>query len=688
MSAPPPGASHRAECAPAQRSHFSHPSPTEPSPEHALHGLQSALRPRPERSQTPDRKARERRLPGRGLGRRSPPRAPAPRLRSGSSASGVAACAGTELPLPRPGGTPSGSGLGGGSRGHGGGARGGAGGEPHPGRAAALLLPPQPGWGCGPGCLRWLPASRPAGSRERSEARSLFPGNAYPAVRPSFPQPAWPPGASDTLGERPCARGSAGGAVLSSACCSRATAVGSMRDYDEVTTFLGEWGPFQRLIFFLLSASIIPNGFNGMSVVFLAATPEHRCRVPDAANLSRAWRNHSIPLRLQDGREVPHSCRRYRLAAIANFSALGLEPGRDVDLEQLEQESCLDGWEFSQDIYQSTIVTEVWQEEHPLCNHGCADWLQLPADFLHQLGDVYCVICHRWHGPDLQLCGGLHSRFIPESPRWLISQRRFREAENIIQKAAKMNNIAAPVVIFDPMELQELKLQSQQKVFILDLFRTRNIATITIMSLLLWMLTSVGYFALSLNAPNLHGDAYLNCFLSALIEVPAYITAWLLLRTLPRRYIIAGVLFLGGGVLLLIQMVPADYNFLSIGLVMLGKFGITSAFSMLYVFTAELYPTLVRNMAVGVTSMASRVGSIIAPYFVYLGAYNRVLPYIVMGSLTVFIGIITLFFPESFGMTLPETLEQMQKVKGFRFRKRTRDSVEKEENPKVLITSF
>lgn len=45
------------------------------------------------------------------------------------------------------------------------------------------------------------------------------------------------------------------------------------------------------------------------------------------------------------------------------------------------------------------------------------------------------------------------------------------------------------------------------------------------------------------------------------------------------------------------------------------------------------------------------------------GAYNRVLPYILMGSLTVLIGIITLLFPESFGMTLPETLEQMQKMK-------------------------
>lgn len=138
-----------------------------------------------------------------------------------------------------------------------------------------------------------------------------------------------------------------------------------MRDYDEVTAFLGEWGRFQRLIFFLLSASIIPNGFNGMSAVFLTATPEHRCRVPDTVNLSRAWRNHSVPRRLQDGREVPHNCRRYRLAAIANFSALGLEPGRDVDLEQLEQESCLDGWEFSQDVYLSTIVTEVGASPAP-----------------------------------------------------------------------------------------------------------------------------------------------------------------------------------------------------------------------------------------------------------------------------------------------------------------------------------
>ncbi|XP_066887715.1 solute carrier family 22 member 4 isoform X2 [Kogia breviceps] len=477
-----------------------------------------------------------------------------------------------------------------------------------------------------------------------------------------------------------------------------------MQDYDEVTSFLGEWGLFQRLIFFLLSASIIPNGFNGMSVVFLAGTPEHHCRVPDTANLSSVWRNHSLPLQLQDGREVPHSCRRYRLATIVNFSALGLEPGRDVDLEQLEQEGCLDGWEFSQDIYLSTIVTEwtlVCEDDWktPLTTSLFFVGVLLGSFVSGQLSDrfgrktiLFATMAVQTSFSFLQIFSINWEMFtmlfvivgMGQISNYVVA---FILGTEILGKSVRIIFSTLGVCTFFAVGYMLLPLFAY---FIRD-WRMLLLA-LTVPGVLCfplwWMITSVGYFALSLNTPNLHGDAYLNCFFSALIEVPAYIIAWLLLRTLPRRYVIAGVLFLGGGVLLSIQLVPADYNFLSIGLAMLGKFGITSAFSMLYVFTAELYPTLVRNMAVGVTSMASRVGSIIAPYFVYLGAYNRVLPYILMGSLTILIGIITLLLPESFGMTLPETLEQMQKVKGFRYRKKTKDSMEKEENPKVLITSF
>ncbi|XP_062976773.1 solute carrier family 22 member 4 [Elgaria multicarinata webbii] len=555
-----------------------------------------------------------------------------------------------------------------------------------------------------------------------------------------------------------------------------------MRDYDDIIAFLGEWGPFQRLIFFLLSASIIPNGFNGMSAVFLAGTPEHHCLVPGDANLSAEWLNASIPLEVRDGRQVPSRCRRYRLEALRNFSAANLEPGRDVNLSQVEQEKCLDGWEYSRDPYTSTIVSE-WnlvcdddwktplttslffvgvllgsfisgqlsdrfgrkailfatmgvQTGFSFLQIFSTSWEMFTVLFVivgmgqisnyvvafilgteilgksvriifstlgvciffaigYMLLPLFAYFIRDWRMLLLALtvpgvCCVPLWWLIPESPRWLISQARFEEAEIIIRKAAKMNGIPAPALLLDPREVEDFKAKQQQGM-LLDLFRTRNIAIITVMFLLLWMFTSIGYFGLSLNTPNLHGDAYLNCFLSAVIEVPAYVIAWLLLRTIPRRYSISGTLFLGGGIILFIQLVPPNLHILSVILVMLGKFGITSAFSMLYVYTAEIYPTIIRNMAVGATSTSSRVGSVIAPYFVYLGAYDRFLPYILMGSLTVLVGILTLFLPESFGNPLPETFEEMLQVKGFRNRKHSYkigNSKQNELNTKNMRTSF
>ncbi|XP_077183014.1 organic cation/carnitine transporter 2-like isoform X2 [Paroedura picta] len=489
-----------------------------------------------------------------------------------------------------------------------------------------------------------------------------------------------------------------------------------MYDYEQVTAFLGEWGPFQRIIFFLLSASIIPNGFNGLSAVFLADTPEHWCRVP--ANLTSEWLNASIPLEMRGGRQVPSRCRRYRLEALANFSALHLLPGRDVNLSQVEQEKCLDGWEYSRDPYLSTIVTE-WnlvcdndwksplsislffvgvligsfvsgllsdkfgrknvlfatmgvQTGFSFLQVFSTSWEMFTALFLivgmgqisnyvaafvlgaeilgktvriiyctlgvcifYALGYMLLPLCayfiRDWRTLllILTLPGVLYVPlwwFIPESPRWLLSQGRIQEAEAIIQKAAKKNGVLAPDIVFDPVELPDLNSQNQQSFSILDLVRTRNIRCVTIMSVIIWMVISIGYFGLSLDTPNLHGNIYLNCFFSALIEVPAYTISWLLLQHLPRRYSMAGVLFLGGCVLLFIQLVPAHLHVVSIILVMIGKFGITASFSIVYVYTAELYPTVVRNMGVGASSMASRFGSILSPYFVYLELNLKIHP--------------------------------------------------------------
>lgn len=130
-----------------------------------------------------------------------------------------------------------------------------------------------------------------------------------------------------------------------------------MYDYDSSIAFLGEWGLFQKQVFYLLSLTTIPNGLSGPSVVFLAATPHHRCLIPAHANLTSEWRNSSIPL--EGGFGAPSQCSRYRLEDIVSFSAEGLRPGVDVNLSDVATESCLDGWEYERNIYTSTVVSEV-----------------------------------------------------------------------------------------------------------------------------------------------------------------------------------------------------------------------------------------------------------------------------------------------------------------------------------------
>jgi len=45
-----------------------------------------------------------------------------------------------------------------------------------------------------------------------------------------------------------------------------------------------------------------------------------------------------------------------------------------------------------------------------------------------------------------------------------------------------------------------------------------------------------------------------------------------------------------------------------------SKLAIAGCFNVIYVYTCEIFPTSLRTVAVGVTSLAARIGSIIAPF--------------------------------------------------------------------------
>merc|ERR1719225_1521791 len=180
-----------------------------------------------------------------------------------------------------------------------------------------------------------------------------------------------------------------------------------------------------------------------------------------------------------------------------------------------------------------------------------------------------------------------------------------------------------------------------------------------------WLIVAMVYYGLSFNTKNLGGDRYVSSFVSGFVEVPAVVVILPALSRFGRRLCYCGS-FVGGGVccliVALITFISPDAIWFPLAIAMTGKFLISMTFAIAYLYTAELFPTKVRNLAVGLASTFARIGSISAPYIVdLLGSVHAGIPVVIFGAFSTSAGLLALMLPETLNRKLPESVAEVER---------------------------
>ncbi|XP_028515060.1 solute carrier family 22 member 16-like [Exaiptasia diaphana] len=88
-------------------------------------------------------------------------------------------------------------------------------------------------------------------------------------------------------------------------------------------------------------------------------------------------------------------------------------------------------------------------------------------------------------------------------------------------------------------------------------------------------------------------------------------------------------------------------------------------FTLIYLFTTELFPTVIRNISLGMGSTTARIGAIVAPFFVMMAQLpniSLIVPLCLFGGLAMAAALLSLMLPETLFKNMEQTVEEAEKV--------------------------
>ncbi|MFZ1086104.1 MAG: MFS transporter [Terracidiphilus sp.] len=216
-------------------------------------------------------------------------------------------------------------------------------------------------------------------------------------------------------------------------------------------------------------------------------------------------------------------------------------------------------------------------------------------------------------------------RTIPELPRWLVDHGDYLEAEETmldIERKVEGYLVAKGKKLPPPERTEAKKGDPRARWTVGDLW-TKRYRRSTIMLWSLWFFALLGYYGLTTWLSALLQQSGYSVtrsveytLLISLAGIPGFIIASWLIELVGRRTLCVVTLLGGAGSAYLYGTASDLHHLIGFGLIM--QFFLFAMWSVLYAYTAELYPTHARATGAGFASASGRLGSLIAPVVVGL----------------------------------------------------------------------
>ncbi|XP_037699966.1 solute carrier family 22 member 7 isoform X2 [Choloepus didactylus] len=285
--------------------------------------------------------------------------------------------------------------------------------------------------------------------------------------------------------------------------------------------------------------------------------------------------------------------------------------------------------------------------------------------------------------------------WVPESARWLLTQGRVEEAHVYLLRCARINGqpvgdnglsqerrgdperamcpaedtkpslMSQPHLLYQALNKVAIGERVAHKPSYLDLFRTPRLRHISLCCMVVWFGVNFSYYGLSLNVSGLGLNVYQTQLLFGAVELPSKLLVYLSVRHAGRRLTQAGSL-LGTAVTVGIRLlVSSEMGSWSTALAVMGKGFSEAAFTTAYLFTSELYPTVLRQTGMGLTALVGRLGGSLAPLAALLDGVWLPLPKLTYGGIALLAACTALLLPETRQIQLPETIQDVERRSSF-----------------------